>query len=198
MIQRRWSRAVAAVLAAAAGAVILAAAGCEESAPSAPAAVPSPAPLAAAPSPTPSPAATTQPPAPTPAPTAEACPPLTSWSSTIHNITNAGHQPVDKPRAGGYVVVDSTPLFNGRPCNAEHDHCGGRKCEDPRGGVWWLLEGESPTEERGDGYQFRIGPLREGQHRWKVCPRSDAQDAQGQPVLVGWGSCTQGSFTVQP
>lgn len=196
----RWTLAAVAVLAAVTGAAMVGGSGCNESGPVS-AAVPSPAPLAATPTPTPTPTpapvATGQP-VPTPEPTADACPPLTSWSSTIHNITDANNQRVDKPYAGGHVVIDSTPLFNGRPCNAEHDNCGGRTCEDPRGGVWWLLEGDSPTEERGGGYQFRIGPLREGYHRWKVCPRSDAQDAEGQPVLVGWGACTQGDFTVLP
>jgi hypothetical protein len=183
------------MLALAAGVTMGGGSGCEQRAPVAPLA-PSPAPLAATPTPTPSPTPAASPPSPTPEPTAASCPPLTSWSSKIHNITNGQHQQVGKPVVGGYVVVDSTPLFNGRPCNAEHDHCGGRMCEDPRGGNWWLLEGGSPTEERGGGYQFRIGPLVEGVHRWKVCPRSDAQDAEGQPVLVGWGSCTQGDFTV--
>lgn len=197
----RWGRlaAPAAAVAMLAGPAVLVGPGCSETGPGSPEALPSPAPLAATPTPAPAPSPSASvPAAPTPEPTPDSCPPLTSWSSTIHNITDSHNQQVDKPYAGGHVVVDSTPLFNGRPCNAEHNHCGGRMCEDPRGANWWLLEGESPTEERGDGYQFRIGPLREGYHRWKVCPRSDAQDAAGQPVLVGWGSCTQGSFTVLP
>ncbi len=105
---------------------------------------------------------------------------------------------MDKPYVGGHVLVDSTPLFDGGACNDEHDSCGGRDCEDPRGGDWWLLEGSSPSQERGDSYQFRIGPLREGTHRWRVCPRADARDAQGVPLVVSPTACTEGVFNVIP
>jgi len=145
------------------------------------------------PSPTPTPVL-----APTPTPTPASCPTLNRWSSGIHNITNSESHPADKPYVGGHVLVDSTPLFAGRACNAERDGCGGRLCEDPRGGEWQLLEGDSPSQPRGEGYQFRIGPLMEGGHRWRVCPRPDAMDAQGAPLVVLPTACTEGEFDVVP
>ncbi len=123
---------------------------------------------------------------------------LTSWYSTIHNITDALQQPTPTPAVGGHVVIDSTPLFSGRACNAEHNFCGGRECEDPRGGDWTLLEGGSPTEIRGDGYQMRIGPLKAGHHRWRVCPHFDPIDAEGDRVELGPDPCTVGDFDVLP
>ena len=150
---------------------------------------PSPSPVALS-TPTPAPAVT-----PDPAATPAACPPLTRWSSGIHNVTDADTKAVPWILVGGHVVVDSTPLFNNRPCNAERDSCGGRKCEDPRGGVWTLEEGGSPAQPRNDGYQFRIGPLVPGFHRWRVCPRSDAMDPQGRPLVTDQNACTEGSFT---
>jgi hypothetical protein len=153
----------------------------------------------ATPAPTPTPTPTPEPtPEPTPDPSAtpDACPPLTRWSSGIHNITGPGNTVAQWPLVGGHVVIDSTPLFNGRPCNDEHDHCGGRKCEDPRGGEWTLLVGTSPSQPRGEGYQFRIGPLQAGDHRWRVCPLRDAMDPSGQPLMTGQHACTEGIFTV--
>ena len=152
------------------------------------------APQAVLPTPTPTPSPTPEP-TPDPNATPPSCPVLNRWSSGVHNITYA-NQPVQWPLVGGFVVIDSTPLFDGRPCNAEHDHCGGRHCEDPRGGEWTLLVGNSESEVRGDGYQFRIGPLTEGLHRWRVCPLRDAQDAQGVPLMTGQSACTEGIFTV--
>jgi hypothetical protein len=164
-------------------------------------------------SPTPSPTPTPTP-IPTPTPTASpsdpgfsnpdpsatpaTCPTLTSWYSTIHNITDALQQPARTPMVGGHVVIDSTPLFGGRSCNAEHNFCGGRHCEDPRGGDWTLLEGTSNSEMRGDGYQMRIGPLRAGVHRWRVCPHFDAMDAEGERLNVSENPCTEGTFEVLP
>ena len=121
---------------------------------------------------------------------------LTRWTSKIHNITDAANQPSETPVVGGHVVVDSTPLFDGRACNAEHDHCGGRVCEDPFGADWALLRGDSSTEDRGDGYQLRIGPLKPGLHVWRVCPRDNAADGDHEPILVGPDPCTEGEFTV--
>ena len=183
---RAWGRAACLAVAAAAFG------SCESSqAPTPPVASPTSLPLA-----TPTPVAQPTPePTPQPDATPASCPPLTRWSSGIHNITY-GHQVVPWPLVGGHVVVDSTPLFNGRACNLEHDHCGGRLCEDPRGGEWTLLVGASPSEVRGDGYQFRIGPLAAGQHRWRVCPLRDAMDAQGEPLMTGQSACTEGVFTV--
>lgn len=94
------------------------------------------------------------------------------------------------------MIVDSTPLFGGQACNAEHSGCGGRLCEDPRGGEWTLVQGDSPTQERENGYQFRIGPLKPGLHAWRVCPRDDAEDGEGDRVQIGPDPCTKGEFTV--
>ena len=97
---------------------------------------------------------------PDPNATPAACPMLTRWSSGIHNITDPLSKPADTAYVGGHVLVDSTPLFGGQACNNEHSNCGGRLCEPDEGGEWWLLEGGSPSQVRGDGYQFRIGPCR--------------------------------------
>lgn len=122
---------------------------------------------------------------------------LTSWTSKIHNITDAGFQPAKEPSVGGYVLVDSTPNWGGKnACNAEYSSCGGRVCEDPRGGMWTLWEGGSPTDVRENGYQLRIGPLVLGHHRWQVCPRSDAMDDEGERVVIGPDPCSQGEFDV--
>src|SRR5262245_59384522 len=99
-----------------------------------------PPPVQLAPPPTPAPTPT---PVPTPDPNATpaSCPMLTRWSSGIHNITDPLSKPTDTPYVGGHVLVDSTPLFGGQACNAEHSNCGGRLCEPEDGGEWWLLEG---------------------------------------------------------
>jgi len=151
-----------------------------------------------APTPTPTPTPTPPPAAAVPVPeaTPASCPIMTSWYSAIHNVTDSLQQPARTPSVGGHVVIDSTPLFNGRACNSEHNFCGGRHCEDPRGGDWTLLEGGSPTEIREDSYQMRIGPLKAGRHRWRVCPHYDAIDAEGDSVPVGPEPCTVGEFDV--
>ena len=128
--------------------------------------------------------------------TPASCPMLTSWYSTIHNITDTNQQATKVPVVGGAVVIDSTPLFNGRACNAEHNFCGGRACEDPRGADWNLIEGKSNYELRADGYQMRIGPLVPGVHRWRVCPHYDLKDALGDDVPQATSPCTEGSFEV--
>jgi len=154
-------------------------------------------PIALVPAPTPT-ATPTPVPTPDPNATPATCPLLTRWSSGIHNITDADAKPVGTPYVGGAVVVDSTPLFAGQACNAEHDSCGGRLCEPPDGGEWWLLEGGSPSQVRGDGYQFRISGLHQGHHRWRVCPKTGTKDPQGVPLEVRDNSCTEGVFDVVP
>ena len=158
---------------------------------------PAPPPVAATPLPTPPPTPTPEP-TPDPNATPASCPQLTRWSSGIHNITDAHENAVSTPYEGGHVVVDSTPLFGGQACNAEHSNCGGRECEPPGGGEWWLLEGGSPSQVRGGGYQFRIGPLNRGYHRWRVCPQTGTRDPQGVPLDVRDNSCTEGLFFVYP
>lgn len=167
--------------------------------------------------PVPSPTPSVEPtplPFPTPQPTPATCPALQEWGSKIHNIMDGGFQPTDVIRAGGYVVGDSTPKFevggpNGQPCNGEHpENCGGRMCEDPRGGKWKLLKGGSPWKaqevypgyEAGPdtGFQIKIGPLVEGQHEWEICPLGDVRDGEGFPVEVRAGACDRVGFFVLP
>jgi hypothetical protein len=160
-----------------------------------PVAAPDPGP-SSTPPPTPSP---TPPPTPTPTPTPADCPTLTAWTSRIFNITDALNRSASTPTVGGHVVIDSTPLFDGRECNAEHrNNCGGRHCEDPEGGDWTLMEGLSRTEIQVSGYQMRIGPLLPGLHRWRVCPRQDPRDEEDDPVHVGPNPCSEGEFSVAP
>ena len=152
---------------------------------------PAPTPL---PSTLPAPAAT-----PAPSPTPDTCPQLTAWTSRIFNITDSLNRSATEPSVGGHVVIDSTPLFGGRECNLEHpNNCGGRHCEDPEGGDWKLLEGDSPATPQVDGYQLRIGPLKAGTHRWRVCPRADARDEDGEKLVIGPNPCSEGTFDVPP
>ncbi len=147
----------------------------------------------------PTPTATPATPAPSTSPSSptSSCPVLTRWSSGIHNMTDSQNRAVSRPVVGGHVVVDSTPLFEGRACNAESDGCGGLSCEDPRGAEWQLLSGNARTEVREHGFQFRIGPLSAGTYGWRVCPLPDAMDGQGLAVRVGPSACSEGSFQVE-
>jgi hypothetical protein len=115
------------------------------------------------------------------------CPPLVKTGSKIHNIMDGGFQMVDKPVRGGYVVVDSTPRFGsgrGEPCNEEHPGCGGRPCEDPRGQLWRLEEGDAPLHLQTNNFQCRVGPLKAGHYTLRCLPRLDYTDALGKPVVV--------------
>src|SRR5262245_11437647 len=105
----------AGVAAAAAFAVGATASGCGRPAPVSVTAPPVPDPIPA-PSPSPSPAPPPVPQGPAPEPTPDTCPTLTSWYSTIHNITDRFDRTADQPYVGGHVVIDSTPLFAGRSC----------------------------------------------------------------------------------
>jgi len=145
------------------------------------------------PSPTPSPSPSSTP---APIPTPSICPQLSVWGSKIHNIYDKNGNGVEAPVREGFVVVDSTPKFNGEPCNAENPgFCGGRRCEDPRGPEWRFI---SPSKAKGinDGFQAKFGPLRPGLHKWVVCPRPDVVDGEGQPVPVSESPCSTGEFTV--
>lgn len=123
----------------------------------------------------------------------DSCPALVRWGSKLYYTMDAAFQITPGPVRGGYVVVDSTPRFGsgrGLPCNAEHHEvCGGenwRKCEDPRGGLWTLEEGEpeQPLHLQSDDFQCRVGPLRPGHYKLRVRPRPDCQDHYGKPVTV--------------
>lgn len=165
------------------------------------------------PSPTPS-VSPTPLPSPSPMPTPASCPPLQEWGSRILNIMDAAYQPTNRIVAGGHVVIDSTPKFqvggpNGQPCNGEHDNCGGRQCEDPRGGRWKQLKGDSawraqevyPGYEAGPdtGFQIAVGEgggLKAGQHEFEICPLQDLRDVEGAPVEALAGACSKIGFWV--
>src|SRR5262245_47667115 len=151
-------------------------------------------PAAADPTPPPTTTTTTLAAEPAPQPTPQYCPPLTKVTSRLYKMLDSGGRQVDTPMIGGKVIIDSTPRFDGQACNLEHDNCGGRDCEDPRGADWTLLEGKSKT--KAVGYQFHIGPLVEGTHTWRVCPLPDVKDGQDDPVRVGDDPCSEGSFDV--
>jgi hypothetical protein len=122
---------------------------------------------------------------------------------------DSGFNPTNVIAEGGHVVLDSTPRFqvggpNGQPCNGEHpENCGGRECEDPRGGVWKKLKGDSEWKIElpgpDSGFQVHVGSeggLKPGQHEFQVCPRPDITDGEGQPVQVLAGACDTVGFWV--
>ncbi len=163
-------------------------------------------------SPAPSPVAST-PPSPTPLPTPSSCPPLKKWGVRVFNVMDGGFNIVPQIKAGGILVADSTPKFDeggpeGQPCNEEHFlNCGGRRCEDPRGGVWRKIEGGSPwkIQEPGPekGFQIKVGGpeigyLVEGPHEFEVCPPGDLMDSEGFPVEALAGACERLKFFVNP
>jgi len=131
-----------------------------------------------------------------PVPLPDNCPTLVRWQPNVFNIMDGGFHPVDRPVVGGYVVCDSTPRFSrsgsgrGLPCNAEHnEECGGRPCEDPRGGRWTQVSGPQVTmrvQNPGPqfGYQARFGPLAPGTYTVRVEALEDARDALGKPLTV--------------
>lgn len=162
--------------------------------------------------PIPSPTPTVEPSPPTPSPSPspvvlEVCPPLVKWGAKVFNIMDGGFNPTNEIRAGGRLVIDSTPKFalggpNGQPCNAEHP-CG-RECEDPRGGVWTKLAGDSPYEVQTPGpemgFQVLVGKgpdgMSAGFHQFQVCPAKDLVDGLGVPVETQGNPCEKVSFTV--
>lgn len=131
---------------------------------------------------------------------------------------DGGYQPTNQILEGGHVVIDSTPKFqgggpNGQACNDEHPlNCGGRACEDPRGGRWRQLKGDSGWSVQEHGYQVHVGckggepgceggvigqnGLIKGQHEFEVCPLGDLQDSEGFPVDVLAGACDRVGFMV--
>jgi len=117
------------------------------------------------------------------------CPPLVRWGSRVYNVMDSNFQPVASPVLGGFVVVDSTPRFGtgrGLPCNAEHNEvCGGRECEDPRGGAWALEEGSGPLHLQSNNFQGRVRCDSRGHYRVRVGPLPDVRDGEeGKPVTV--------------
>ena len=133
---------------------------------------------------------------PAPQPTPQYCPPLTKVTSRLYKVLDVSGRQIDTPVVGGKVVIDATPRFDGQACNLEHNNCGGRDCEDPRGADWTLVEGKSRAKS--NGYQFIIGPLVEGTHIWRVCPLPDVMDGQEDPVqVIGDDPCSEGGFDVK-
>jgi hypothetical protein len=119
---------------------------------------------------------------------------LTRWSSGIHNITGRLSKPVDtlhvRARAGGHAAVR-------RPGLQQRAGQLRRPVASPGGGEWWLLEGGSPSQVRGDGYQFasaaagRVPPLAR-------VPQDGHQDPQGVPLEVRDNSCSEGCSSSTP
>lgn len=136
-------------------------------------------------------------PQPTPAPTPRGCPCLNNWSVKPFITMDGARRPTDKPVAGGFIEYDSTPRFgsgNGHPCNSEHDSCGGRDCEDPRGAIWTITG--APWRPDG-GYQAFVGPLASGATiTATVCPKSDLQDGLGARVYTCGGGSGCGVSTI--
>lgn len=122
-----------------------------------------------------------------PVPFPDTCPTLTKMGIQFFQHLNKHFQPVPGPVLEGYTIFDLTPKFGNppRPCNDEHnERCGGRQCEDPRGGVWELLEGGSRIKVENNGFKLKVGPLVAGVHRVRCSPHPDSKDAFGKPHTV--------------
>jgi len=116
------------------------------------------------------------------------CPPLTRFGVSVHSFL-AGGQVVPNPVVGGKAVLNSTPRFGNppKPCNAEHPGCGGRPCEDPRGGVFTLEAGPAGADVRQDPlnpYLCHVALPASGLYRVRVEARPDSHDALGKPHVV--------------
>lgn len=155
-------------------------------------------------------------PSPIPLPTIpDECPPLVKWGVALHNVMNDRYQQVPFPVVNGFVVLDSTPRFgsgNGAPCNAEHHTICSlpgapegvyRKCEDPRGGAWRILEGPAEVNRiqlpgPDTGFQARLHLLTEGKVVVEVCPLPDLRDGEEPPkrVEIGPAPCGRVEFEV--
>lgn len=161
------------------------------------------------PTPSPSPSPSTSPgPTPTPGPTPAACPPIGGLGGQVHQFVNAQHQTVPYHREGdggriyvadgpvAEIVTDSTVMFGcGAPrcaCDGEHDGCGGRVCEDPRGQTWRVVSGpHGPCEtwnngQEGDGaprgYGYRCVVTAPGDVVFEACTGEPWIDGSGHPV----------------
>lgn len=140
-------------------------------------------------------------------PVPSTCPWLVRMGTKVHNVMDGGFQtlvpPIPVP--GGFVVIDLTPRFSnnpndpqGKPCNNEHNVvCGGRECEDPRGGHWTLVAGNAAMKIQEHGFQVRIGPLGTGSYTVRCAPWPDYKDGEeGKPVRVGPNATRELTFTV--
>jgi len=145
------------------------------------------------------------------------CPILRWFASRIYKVMDANFQIIagtwvngmTLPRGTAMVEVDATMRFGegrGLPCNAEHDNCGGRACEDPRGGVWKVLEAPSAFDGvmhlGSNNYQCRLGdhktPLPPGHYRLRVSPLPDARDGEeGKALVVASDASTTTDWEIQ-
>lgn len=153
----------------------------------------------------------------------ESCPALIRWGGGVHAQRTPSFEGIPKNPvfAGNYITNDSTARFGanaggrGNPCNDEHHnlctvdgdahvHTPGpdglctsyRRCEDPRGPVWRVLQGDSRCKTEAAGWQLTCGPMQPGLHVIEICPRPDVQDHHGRPVTVLGNACFQ--FEVNP
>ncbi len=121
------------------------------------------------------------------------CPWLVKMGIKVHTIVT-GNQIVSIPSVGSTVLIDLTPRFshnqndvNGKPCNDEHNVvCGGRECEDPRGGVYSVVSGNAQVLGTDNPFQFKIRLLDANPVVVRIEPFADYKDGeQGKPVRIG-------------
>jgi hypothetical protein len=125
-------------------------------------------------------------------PVPDKCPWLVKMGFKVHHVTN-GSEIVPIPSVGSSILFDLTPRFshnqndvNGKPCNSEHNVvCGGRECEDPRGGVWSIVSGNAQIQSAGNPFQFKIRLVDAEPVRVRCEPWPDYRDAEGKLVRVG-------------
>jgi hypothetical protein len=118
-----------------------------------------------------------------------AFPTLTKMGIVTHAWLTAAHQQVDGPTVNGFHNIDLTPKFGNppKPCNEEHnERCGGFVAEDPRGGVWELVEAPPGTRTKVEngGFLFKVGPMQPGRYRVRCSPWPDSRDPFGRPHRV--------------
>lgn len=173
-----------------------------------------PAPVA---TPCPAPTPTTAPsPVPSAGPTPAACPAIGGLGAQVHQFINAQHQTVtyhregeggrtyvaDGPVVGGEILWDSTVYFGcGAPrcaCDGDHDGCGGRVCEDPRGQSWRLLSGPRTDCSTWNNGQEGDGAPRGYGYRCKATAPGDyvAEGCTGEPWIDGLGHPVPGHACV--
>lgn len=138
----------------------------------------------------------------------DTCPPLARLGLRIYAVMDRGFQLFPEPEGGWnafamknplpagttHVKCDMTPRFgggNGRPCNEEHNEaCGGRACEDPRGGLWSLLQGDTtkPLSLDSNDFQCTVHTGNSGHYMLRVMPKPGARDRYGRPLDVSQGA----------
>lgn len=129
------------------------------------------------------------------------CPPYCRVGLRIYSVLDSAFGLLPEPEGGWksgqtlpnnarHVVCDMTPRFGtgrGLPCNEEHNEaCGGRKCEDPRGGLWTLEAGATshPLHLQSNDFQCRVVLDGPGHYALRARPRPDSHDYYGKPHNV--------------